>query len=359
LSPSMRGALSVYAGASARLALAREGWQPQLFQTMIGASGGAKFLALAHLDRYLFGDFLQRSQHQMHLIGSSIGSWRHAALTQQNPVKALEKLHYDYLHQYYEPGSKPSPAFISEVSQQILRGFLDQPDSSTLCNHARFCSHIVTARGLGPNGSDNPAFQALGLGQAAIWNSVHRKALQTCFQRVIFSSHTPQGLGFEFKDFLTLHVPLMRHNALRVLHASGSIPFVLTGERDIDGAPPGRYWDGGIVDYHFDLGAYHGDKLVLYPHFVPAITPGWFDKFLPWRRTPPEFLDKVVLLCPAPEYVAKLPFGKIPERGDIPRMNHQARVAYWQQAVDASLALADDFAALVNGPDPLANVKAF
>ena len=359
MSPSLRGALSVYAGASARRELEREGWQPQLFQTLIGASGGAKFLGLAHLDRYLFGDFLQRSQHQMHLIGSSIGSWRHAALTQEDPVKALQQLQHDYLHQYYRPGSKPSPTFVSEVSRNILRGFLEQPEPANLCNHRRFRSHIVTARGLGPSGSANPVIQALGLGQAAICNSVHRKALQTCFQRVIFSSHTPQGLGFEFTDFLTLHVPLMRHNALRVLHASGSIPFVLTGERDIEGAPPGQYWDGGIVDYHFDLGAYCGEKLVLYPHFSAGITPGWFDKFLPWRRTAPELLDKVVLLCPAPEYVARLPFGKIPDRGDIPRLKHAERVAYWQTAVAASQALAEDFATLVSGSDPLAQVKPF
>ena len=43
---------------------------------------------------------------------------------------------------------------------------------------------------------------------------------------------------------------------LSALHASGSIPFVLTGERDIPGAPPGQYWDGGIIDYHFDLAAF-------------------------------------------------------------------------------------------------------
>jgi hypothetical protein len=40
-------------------------------------------------------------------------------------------------------------------------------------------------------------------------------------------------------------------------------------------------------------------------------------------------------------------------------MKHEERVAYWQTAVDASLALAEDFAALTSGPDPLANVKPF
>ncbi len=359
MSSSDQAALSVYAGDTARRTLRREGWQPGLFQTMIGASGGAKFLALAHLDRFLFGDFLQRSRHEMHLIGSSIGSWRHAALTQKDPVKALVKLQHDYQHQYYEPGAKPSPEFVSQVSLDILGGFLDESQPSGLCNHPRFRSHVVTARGLGPTGSAKGIVQALGLAQAAIWNSVHRKALQACFQRVVFSSHKADGLGFEFTDFLTLHAPLMRHNAVPVLHASGSIPFVLTGERDIEGAPPGQYWDGGIVDYHFDLRSYNGEGLVLYPHFRGDITPGWFDKFLPWRRAPAAMLDKVILLCPSSEYVAGLPYKKIPDRGDIPKMKHEERVAYWQIAIDASLALAEEFAELVNGPDPLRNVQPF
>jgi hypothetical protein len=359
VSSNTAAALSVYAGDTARRQLEREGWNPTLFQTMIGASGGAKFLALAHLDRFLFGDFLQRSQHDMHLLGSSIGSWRHAALTQKSPLVALERLQQAYLNQFYEPGKRPTPEYVSQVSIGILNEFLDQAEPASLCNHSRFRSHIVTARGLGPTGSSNSAMQAVGLAQAAIWNSVHRKALQACFQRVIFSSHKPDGLGFEFSDFLTLHAPLMRHNAVSVLHASGSIPFILTGERDIPGAPKGQYWDGGIVDYHFDLSNYQGDALVLYPHFRSDITPGWFDKFLPWRRADASILDKVVLLCPSPEYVNRLPYKKIPDRNDIPKMSHEERVAYWQIAVDASQALAEDFAELVSGPDPLAGVKSF
>jgi hypothetical protein len=356
---STEPALSIYAGATARRRLEKEGWQPGLFQTMIGASGGPKFLALEQLDQFLFGDFLQRSQQEMHLLGSSIGSWRHAALTQEDPVAALQKLQQAYLHQYYEPGSKPGPEIVSQVSLGIVTGFLDDSEPASLCNHPRFRSHIVTARGLGPAGSANNLVQALGLAQAAVWNSVHRKALQTCFQRVVFSSHKPDGLGFEFNDFLTVHAPLMRHNAVSVLHASGSIPFVLTGERDIEGAPPGQYWDGGIVDYHFDLGAYQGEGLVLYPHFRGDITPGWFDKFLPWRRASAELLDKVVLLCPSPAHVARLPYRKIPDRGDMPSMKHEERVACWQIAMDASAALAEELSGVIDGPDPLAQVKPF
>ena len=70
----MPEALTVLAGATARERIAREGWNPELFETLVGASGGPKFLGIAGLDRFLFGEFFQRSRHAMHLIGSSIGT---------------------------------------------------------------------------------------------------------------------------------------------------------------------------------------------------------------------------------------------------------------------------------------------
>jgi hypothetical protein len=63
------------------------------------------------------------------------------------------------------------------------------------------------------------------------------------------------------------------------LTASASIPIVSAPVSDIAGAPPGEYWDGGMIDYHLLLphSRYHG--IVLYPHSVQHVTPGWLDKF--------------------------------------------------------------------------------
>ena len=48
------------------------------------ASGGPKWLAIAGLDRFLFGAFLAAPRTRpMHLIGSSIGSWRMACLARR------------------------------------------------------------------------------------------------------------------------------------------------------------------------------------------------------------------------------------------------------------------------------------
>jgi hypothetical protein len=82
--------------------------------------------------------------------------------------------------------------------------------------------------------------------------------------------------------------------------------------------PAGAYWDGGITDYHLHLDyARWPTGLVLYPHFQPHVVPGWLDK--PWKRRhrATAALDNVVLLAPHPDWVRKLPGGKLPDRSDF------------------------------------------
>ena len=83
------------------------------------------------------------------------------------------------------------------------------------------------------------------------------------------------------------------------------------------------------------------------------MVPGWFDKFLPWRKAAIDEVDKLVLLCPTREFTAGLPFGKIPDRSDFSRLQHVQRVQYWQQCVEHSKALAQEMAELLAGSDPL------
>ena len=78
-------ALSVHLGREAARCIARDGWDPALFNLLLGASGGPKWFILGQLDRFLFGDYLQRSQKPLAALGSSIGSWRHACLAQADP----------------------------------------------------------------------------------------------------------------------------------------------------------------------------------------------------------------------------------------------------------------------------------
>ena len=345
-------ALQVILGKTAAQTISREGWQADHFSLLVGASGGPKWFILSHLDRYLFGDFLQGGSARLTTLGSSIGAWRNACFAMPDPAAAIGRLEQGYLHQRYE--TRPSAAEVSDTSLGTLNEVLGIDGVDRLIANQRINTHIITARGRGPAGSRSTPVLAGGMAAAALGNTVNRRLLRHAFQRVVFHSAPEHNPGLSYHDFHTAYVPLDRDNAAAALHASGSIPFVLTGERDIAGAPPGQYWDGGIIDYHFDLDQYHGEGLILYPHFRADLTPGWFDKFLPWRKAAISEIDKLVLLCPSDALVADLPQGKIPDRRDFTRMQHEDRVNYWLTCVERNKALAEEFHALVTGPDPLA-----
>ena len=143
-----------------------------------------------------------------------------------------------------------------------------------------------------------------------------------------------------------------------VLQASCAIPFVLKSVHDIEGAPSGAYWDGGITDYHLHLdwktsaSSAKQSGLVLYPHFQKSVVPGWLDKKLKWRHKATSFLDNTVVLAPNPEWVKTLPNGKLPDRQDFSTYGQdlQSRVKVWQAAVSASEQMADEFAAWLRQP---------
>ena len=357
----MAEALSVLVGREAADRIGKEGFSAHLFSLLLGASGGAKWLILAHLDRILFGDFLQRSERPLSVVGSSIGTWRHMCLALPDPAAAIDRMQVGYLNQRYV-NSKPGPEEVSEVSSGILNHVLGPDGAAHIVAHPRIQTHIITARGRGPNGSAARPVLATGLSAAAMSNAVSRRLLQWHFQRVVFHTGDSPQPHLSLQDFNTRFAGLDAATLRRSLHASGSIPFVLTGERDIPGAPPGQYWDGGIIDYHFDLTQYCGDGLILYPHFSTRIFPGWFDKFLPGRSarlTEIEAARRLVLISPSDPFIAGLPFGKIPDRNDFTKLGEEERIRYWEECIERSRALAEEFTALMHSSDPLARISVY
>ena len=347
-------ALDIYLGARARERIAAEGWQSAAIDLLLGASGGPKWLILGHLDRLLFGEFLRAPRATpLRAVGSSVGSWRHACLAQDDPAAAIDRFEDIYVDWAYS--ERPGPQEISAASSAMLKHILGDAGAARVAHNPRLHSYIVTARGRGPAAASNPALLAAGLGTAALANAVHRALLPGLFQRVVFASEGAPVLPLT--DFAAEQVALSERTVAPALHASGSIPFVLAGERDIPGAPPGQYWDGGIIDYHFDPAQLAGDGLILYPHFRGDLTVGWFDKFLPWRRHARPQLEQLILLCPSARFLASLPGGKIPDRGDFTRLQPAERIAYWRVCIDRSRELADDFGAQLAASDPLRGTR--
>ncbi|MDA0977488.1 MAG: patatin-like phospholipase family protein, partial [Proteobacteria bacterium] len=181
--------LTILAGRDAIKRIERDGWSPELFTALVGASGGAKLLGLTHLDRFLFGDYLQQTSHRMDLYGSSIGSWRHAALASPEPLAAITGLQDRYLNQQRDENDRRKPhEVVDELCDWVLDSICSTENASHICNHPRFNTHIVTARGLGLNNAQRSLRLGLGMGLAAIRNTLSREQLAKSFQRVVFST---------------------------------------------------------------------------------------------------------------------------------------------------------------------------
>jgi hypothetical protein len=346
-------ALKIYAGHQALEHLKIHGLAPSHVRTMPAAAGGPKGLILGPLDRFIFGQWLPKSEQRIDLVGASIGAWRMATACLNDSVKAYERLERDYIHQDYalEPGKKfPTPDRISADFGASLEAFYGGRVNEVLHN-PRYKLHIVTSRGRHILGREGKLRAPLGYAGAFFTNVVRRKAMGAWLERVVFSSHSE--LPFRSNDYRTRQIALSEANFNPALQASCSIPFVLRAVHDIPGAPRGAYWDGGITDYHLHLDYKAEDGIVLYPHFQQTVVPGWLDKSLKWRHGSSAFLDRMIVLAPSVEWVKKLPRGKLPDRTDFAHhgTNLAARVAQWKGATCAAQQLVDEFAAWLEKPD--------
>ena len=66
-------------------------------------------------------------------------------------------------------------------------------------------------------------------------------------------------------------------------------------------------------------------------------------------------MDNLVLLSPKPEWVARLPQGKLPDRSDFKTYGERRddRMRDWRRALAESQRLADEFAQLVDSGRPV------
>lgn len=339
-------ALSLRAGPDALRLIRERGLRAQDVDIIPGASGGAKWLALAGLDRFLFGTFLADPRTRpLHLIGSSIGSWRMACLGQRDPVAALARGHHAYI--YEQRYSKhPSTREVTEVLTRALDLILGEHGVEEILSHPWARLHIITAEGRGLAASERRLLLSTGIALAAAGNLVSRKMLALQMRRFVFHSAGDASPFRALSDLPTAHVTLTRENLRAALLASGSIPLLMDSVK-IPGTPRGVHWDGGVLDYHLDLDFGPGDGLVLYPHFYSHVVPGWFDKALRWRRARGDNFRRALLIAPSDAWVASLPNKKIPDRKDFYVMDDATRQRAWQRVVDESERLGDEMAELL------------
>ncbi|RKH47701.1 patatin-like phospholipase family protein [Corallococcus sicarius] len=342
----MSQSLTLLAGPDALRILRERGLRAEDVDILPGASGGPKWLALEGIDRVLFGELLQQPRDRpLHLIGSSIGSWRLACLAQKDPVAAMKRFADAYLDQRYPP--KPPPSLVSETSARILEVLLGPDGAEEILTHPWARLHVVTTRCKGLLAVEQSGAQLTGFVLGALANAVSRRTLGLQMQRVLFHTAGDSSPFAGLKDLPSAHLPLTRDNLRPALLASASIPLVIAGVHDIPGAPPGTYRDGGVVDYHLDVDYGAGDGLVLYPHFYPYVVPGWFDKSLKWRRAGPLNFRRALIIAPSPAHLERLPGRRIPDRADFTSMKDDDRIRAWRQVLTEGERTGDELRELI------------
>jgi hypothetical protein len=176
-------------------------------------------------------------------------------------------------------------------------------------------------------------------------NAVNRRLLAPFYERTIFHvrGFDPGIIGND--AFRARKIRLTEDNFRDAVLASGSIPLVMEGMRNIADAPSGTYRDGGVIDYHMNLPwTVADDELVFIPHFFEHMVPGWFDKHLPWRKHDLKGTENMVLVAPSAAFVATLPGGKVPDRTDFERYGgrDEDRISVWKEVVRRCRVLGDE-----------------
>ncbi len=333
--------LKVKAGKKAYELLKKEGLKPEIIRIMAGAAGGPKWILLYELDKYLINNFFTDPEQTIHFIGGSIGAWRSACYV-VNDREAIDRLKYGYLNQRYRrPLTKDE---VTDTCYDIIVDMLgDQGITDILAAQNRFL-HIITSRAkfqIDPMTNKDISLK-WKLSMAALLNVYSRKSMNAFFQRDIFTNSSGSILLDDGID--TRITSISSSNILPALQASGAIPVTIHPVN----INKNQYWDGGIVDYHLDLKCKMDEGIVFYPHFLPDITPGWFDKFVPWRKS--QYYENTLLLYPSEVFINMLPDKKLTSREDFYtyKDDPDLRIKKWYQAADLGKYLVDDFLHLLD-----------
>ena len=344
-------ALRLIAGKTAKARIAEHGLSPELVRMVVGASGGPKWLVLLGLDRFVFGEWLAKSEHTVDLVGSSIGAWRLANAAHPDAAKMMER----FIELYFQFRSEDaaSPSQLTKASYDFLDKLYEGGEAARIVSNEKRNLNIVTVRNKKLTAASSKWREGAGVLAAAGANTIGRRRLAKYFDRVVFHTGKNVACPKAWEDFGRTDVKLLPQALADVLMASGSIPLVTEPITNIPGAPAGLYRDGGVIDYHFDVPWTLEQGIVLYPHFYSRIVPGWFDKrrISRWARGP--VWDHMLMLAPSDEFVASLPGEKIPERSNFTDMTDKDRWTYWRKVTLESERLAGEFSELLENPAKL------
>ncbi|MEI7448467.1 MAG: hypothetical protein WCJ75_02495 [Desulfomonile sp.] len=340
----MKNYLHFKAGTAIINMIRQEGLKPVRVRVLIGPAGGPKWFVSVGFDKALMKTrFLENNGQRILLAGSSAGAWRCIAMACKDPLDAYEKLRIAYSRNVFTP--LDTPATIGKALRNNVQSFLRDEDVPFILKHPIFDLAVHCVRGRGMGGSEYRRFQGAALLFGAVLNAVSRTGMAVFFERVVFFSGPREPL-FLRHSFKGESVRLNAENIRMVAVATGSLPYIISGVKNIPGSPEGVYRDGGLLDYQINQDYCPGDdRVALFFNYQERIVPGWFDKKLFWRRPPGEALARVLQVYPGEEFVKLLPGCRIPDRNDFKAfVNDPAeRIRRWDEVSRLSEILGEEF----------------
>ena len=362
----MDNVLTLAAGPSALRHIRENGLHPDNVSAIFGASGAAKWLAIAGLDRAIFSEWMadRTSTTRIDLYGTSVGAFKLAAAARRDPAQALATLAEAYIAQSYSSSFTPD-SIASETHKTLIHLLGDGSENmsqgiSEILNSPQYHLHIGTVRAHGLLNSDRRGGKLLALTLGFLRSAGGRDAMRGMAERTVFSDPR-SDLNFDARDgFLVNHRLLTEQNFYDVLRASGTIPIYMNPVHLTDDASQ-SYLDGGLLDYHPVPGSFwpSSDSIVLYPHFYDHFKIRWFDKFAPWRKAGQEMLANVVMVAPGPAFISALPDAKLPSRQDFTKYRRREDVRFdkWQATVQQSAELGEQFLELCKTGNIAAHIR--
>lgn len=340
--------IRIKAGKRAYEVIRDGGFHWDMLTTHFAPATGPRWLIASGFDLALIKNDLLGRLRPVSLIGSSAGAWRFAAWVQPEPEKCYHNLMNSYITTSYK--RKDTPLSILQSLQGIINTYIEDDALSFALANKKYRLVIMTVRAKNLVSSEVKWVQRIGLGLCFFLNTMNQSHLFRFAERVVFYNGSKPPYFCLRPDFRGRYIHLNEINFKQAVIASGAIPAVIAGVRNIYGAPLGIYRDGGLIDYHLTQKyAPKDDEMTLFFNHQERIIPGWLDKKLPYRRPLDHILDNVVMVYPSEDFIAKLPGGKVPDRDDFTTFmdDPATRIKNWRQAVQMAEPLGEQFLELV------------
>jgi hypothetical protein len=328
------------AGPGALRLLRERGLCAEVVGAVSAPASGPRWLAMVGLDQALLASgVLDGTGDRQLLVGASAGAWRMLTMACPDPAASHRRLVHGYLGQVFT--REDTARTVSDAYRRMWAEILTPDDVEHAAHHPHLDLGVHVARVRGPMAvTAGPRWvQAVGMTLAGGLCVASARAAPLVYERILLSTRSwddgPRCAGRV--------VPLTSDNLVDAIMASGTVPLYM---EPVDLGLGGACVDGGLGDYHLNQTYVEGDqRLSLFLHFQKPILPAWFDRYRPSRRPSPESTRQVLQVYPSDQFVASLPGGRLPDRGDFLRLMDapEERMRRWGQAVAASEQLGEQF----------------